>query len=63
MRYIVQAAWAEADGSVELPDDARVLNVFYHPLTGALGVAVLAEMPPVPQEEEAPAEGGEVGEE
>ena len=59
MKYIVQAAWVDTDGVVELPDGARILNSFYHPVNGALGVAVLKPLPGEQEEGEDSEEGGE----
>lgn len=55
MKYIIQAATVGDDNVVEIPDEGTPLNVFYHPTTGVLNVAVL--MPELMSEE--PEEGKE----
>jgi len=57
MIYVVQAAWANNAGEVEIPEGARILNAFYHPFSGVLGVAVLTR-PVEPEPEEEPESDG-----
>lgn len=49
MRYKVQGAETNERGEVDVPDNARVIGVMYHPVSLKLLVACLIELPPEQQ--------------
>lgn len=52
MRYRVQGAETNEKGEVDIPNDARIIGVMYHPVTLKLMVACLVELPLEQQPEE-----------
>lgn len=47
-KYRILGGTPNADGMLELPDDAKIIGALYHPVTGELNVVLLKEI--LPQE-------------
>ncbi len=43
-KYRIVGGVPDADGTLELPDDANIIGTLYHPVTGELNVVMLVEV-------------------
>ncbi len=50
-KYRILGGTPDADGTVELPDNVRIIGAMYHPVTGELNVVMLQEVPSEPSKE------------
>lgn len=50
-KYRIVGGTPDATGLVELPDDANIIGVLYHPITGELNVVILQKAPSSPAAE------------
>ena len=44
-KYRIVGGVPDPSGILELPDDANIIGVLYHPMTGELNVVMLQEIP------------------